>query len=188
MQISKQKLILALAVLVVVFGSLSVMRFYRSNSEVEIIPDDNKPVACPMDARVCPDGSTVGRSGPSCEFALCPGTGIGPGSGSDVPDSGAGSAVGLNRQFVKDGITIVPLEVVSDSRCPMNARCIWAGEVEIKVGLSKAQTVQTTNLKLGGSAVYFEGKAISLVSVSPEKTTTSEIPSSNYRFVFEITQ
>lgn len=27
---------------------------------------------CTMDAKVCPDGSTVGRTGPNCEFATCP--------------------------------------------------------------------------------------------------------------------
>ncbi len=31
------------------------------------------PVACTMDARQCPDGSWVGRSGPSCQF-VCSGT------------------------------------------------------------------------------------------------------------------
>lgn len=30
------------------------------------------PVACTMDAKICPDGSAVGRSGPKCEFAPCP--------------------------------------------------------------------------------------------------------------------
>ncbi len=30
------------------------------------------PVACTMDAKICPDGSAVGRSGPHCEFAACP--------------------------------------------------------------------------------------------------------------------
>lgn len=29
-------------------------------------------VACTMEAKVCPDGSTVGRTGPNCEFAACP--------------------------------------------------------------------------------------------------------------------
>lgn len=28
--------------------------------------------ACTMEARVCPDGSSVGRTGPNCEFAPCP--------------------------------------------------------------------------------------------------------------------
>lgn len=37
------------------------------------IPENpsNSPVACTMDARQCPDGSYVGRTGPNCEF-VCP--------------------------------------------------------------------------------------------------------------------
>lgn len=31
-----------------------------------------QPVACTMDAKMCPDGSYVGRVGPNCEFATCP--------------------------------------------------------------------------------------------------------------------
>lgn len=31
-----------------------------------------KQVACTMEAKVCPDGTSVGRSGPKCEFAPCP--------------------------------------------------------------------------------------------------------------------
>jgi hypothetical protein len=28
---------------------------------------------CPTDAMMCPDGTGVGRQGPNCEFAPCPG-------------------------------------------------------------------------------------------------------------------
>ena len=35
---------------------------------------NNTPVACTMEAKVCPDGSSVGRSGPNCEFTVCPTT------------------------------------------------------------------------------------------------------------------
>jgi len=31
-----------------------------------------KPIACTLEAKVCPDGSTVGRTGPDCEFEECP--------------------------------------------------------------------------------------------------------------------
>lgn len=34
--------------------------------------NQNKPVACTMEAKLCPDGSAVGRTGPNCEFAACP--------------------------------------------------------------------------------------------------------------------
>jgi len=30
------------------------------------------PVACTQEAKLCPDGSAVGRTGPNCEFAPCP--------------------------------------------------------------------------------------------------------------------
>jgi len=31
-----------------------------------------EPVACTMEAKFCSDGSYVGRTGPDCNFALCP--------------------------------------------------------------------------------------------------------------------
>lgn len=31
-----------------------------------------KSIACTEEAKVCPDGSAVGRTGPNCEFATCP--------------------------------------------------------------------------------------------------------------------
>jgi len=31
-----------------------------------------QPVACTQEAKECPDGSYVGRTGPNCEFAACP--------------------------------------------------------------------------------------------------------------------
>jgi len=32
----------------------------------------SKPVTCTMEAKICPDGSAVGRVGPNCEFSPCP--------------------------------------------------------------------------------------------------------------------
>lgn len=42
--------------------------FYRNAMEGQ----PPGPVACTMEAKVCPDGSAVGREGPRCEFAPCP--------------------------------------------------------------------------------------------------------------------
>lgn len=42
--------------------------FYRNVMEQEPVPE---PIACTMDAKMCPDGSAVGRSGPLCEFTAC---------------------------------------------------------------------------------------------------------------------
>jgi len=36
--------------------------------------DTESPTACTLEAKICPDGSAVGRVGPNCEFAACPGS------------------------------------------------------------------------------------------------------------------
>jgi hypothetical protein len=41
-----------------------------AKNQQDITPE---PVMCTMEAKQCPDGSYVGRSGPKCEFAACPG-------------------------------------------------------------------------------------------------------------------
>ena len=35
-------------------------------------PKSTSPKACTAEAKICPDGSSVGRTGPNCEFAACP--------------------------------------------------------------------------------------------------------------------
>ena len=45
----------------------------------------NKPIACTADAKICPDGTAVGRSGPKCEFEACPTPGA-PEQGSCLPN------------------------------------------------------------------------------------------------------
>jgi hypothetical protein len=37
-----------------------------------ITSQSNGSEACTQDAKVCPDGSAVGRTGPNCSFAVCP--------------------------------------------------------------------------------------------------------------------
>lgn len=37
------------------------------------IEQTDKKIFCTQDAMECPDGSYVGRTGPNCEFAKCPG-------------------------------------------------------------------------------------------------------------------
>lgn len=38
----------------------------------EPVEDPDCAVACTKEAKICPDGSSVGREGPNCEFAPCP--------------------------------------------------------------------------------------------------------------------
>ncbi|MFA7654357.1 MAG: hypothetical protein WCX97_05000 [Candidatus Magasanikbacteria bacterium] len=37
-----------------------------------LVEENSQPIACTAEAKLCPDGSAVGRTGPNCEFAPCP--------------------------------------------------------------------------------------------------------------------
>jgi|SRR3989344_18715 len=52
-----------LIIVIVGFGGL----VYRN-----VIEHPNQPIACPVDALVCPDGTSVARTGLSCTFPACP--------------------------------------------------------------------------------------------------------------------
>lgn len=41
-------------------------------SSNEILQDDNRQTVCTIEAKLCPDGSYVGRVGSKCEFTKCP--------------------------------------------------------------------------------------------------------------------
>lgn len=55
-------IVLGLAILVI--AVFWIYKFGPAGKDVQI--------ACTMEAKMCPDGSYVGRSGPKCEFTACP--------------------------------------------------------------------------------------------------------------------
>lgn len=56
----------------IVIGSLIVfVLFSKQFFSPKNTNNDGGQIACDMDAKLCPDGSYVGRSGPNCEFAAC---------------------------------------------------------------------------------------------------------------------
>ena len=44
---------------------------YQQTNKDSSTPPPNQ-VVCTQDAKLCPDGTSVGRTGPNCEFAACP--------------------------------------------------------------------------------------------------------------------
>jgi len=55
--------IIIAGIFLVVIG-LGIYKFNFTNDDIH--------TACTMEAKICPDGSAVGRTGPKCEFAACP--------------------------------------------------------------------------------------------------------------------
>lgn len=58
-------IILGIVLILTIVGGI----YYLGKSSVK--PADNNPKACTQEAKICPDGSSVGRTGPNCEFSPC---------------------------------------------------------------------------------------------------------------------
>ncbi len=132
---------------------------------------------CNQDAKICPDGSSVGRSGPKCEFSICAPAGATSGTIHTT----------MGQKMTAQGVSITPLEIISDSRCPSDPliNCIWAGTVEIRAQIQSGLGFGILNLQLG-KPVTTEKEIITLSEVSPAKTEQVEIPVSSYRFTFDV--
>ena len=59
---------LALVLVVFAFGYYLGTR----HTDFEILFPHEEGVFCTADAKICPDGTAVGRTGPHCDFAPCP--------------------------------------------------------------------------------------------------------------------
>lgn len=83
----------------------------------------------------------------------------------------------LGEKGVFRNISIKPIEVVEDSRCPKDVQCIWAGTLKVKTeivsGLGKSEMV----IEIGKS-ITTEAEEVKLVEATP----TAE----DYRFTFEV--
>jgi hypothetical protein len=74
---SNNHLIIIFAIIAIIgFSAASAMAgyFFATRTLTTTNPGNTQPntKACTMEAKVCPDGTSVGRTGPNCEFAACP--------------------------------------------------------------------------------------------------------------------
>lgn len=114
------------------------------SSIVEISAPAPLPIGCTKEAKQCPDGSYVGRTGPNCEFAKCPATTPKAGSAC-IKDSDCGSAKYICEEIEGSG-TACPS---TDPSCvPTNT--IITGECRVKDGYQCSTTADCT----GGNLCY----------------------------------
>ncbi|MBY0568336.1 MAG: hypothetical protein K2P70_13565 [Hyphomonadaceae bacterium] len=61
-----------------------------------------------------------------------------------------------------DGLTVRPIAIIEDSRCPQNAQCLWEGRMRIRASVSG----QDAELRLGETFETSRG-AVEFVIASP---------------------
>lgn len=178
-------LIVTLIAIIVLAGIGAAMAFNKNKI--------NQPLVCTMEAMLCPDGSYVGRTGPKCEFAPCP-TPINPATTSTPVASTTpinptpvktGTTAKLNQTILNNGVYITPLDLISDSRCPSDVTCIWAGTATLKTKLKAGNKTEEIVLTLR-EPIKFQNKTITLEDVFPAPSSKTVIESPDYKFSFGV--
>lgn len=83
------------------------------------------------------------------------------------------------------GVKIIPLEVIEDSRCPVNADCIQAGTVRIRASLQSGLGTADQMFELN-TPITTETEEVTLVQVDPAPQAGMQIDTSEYIFHFEV--
>ncbi len=130
--------------------------------------------ACPADAMICPDGTSVGRVGPTCEFAACP---------QVLGETVATTTLAIGASDEVAGIQLKVVSLVEDSRCPSDVQCIQAGTVRVKVLVSGSEYTLTLN-----KPEVIGALSLTLVDATPAKKSGQTITPQDYRFTFTIAQ
>lgn len=81
-------------------------------------------------------------------------------------------------------VIVQPLRVTEDSRCPMNARCIWAGRVTVEAKLEQGGRTRNVTLH-SDTPLTVDGGVLAIDSIEPGSFMTDNHPKADdYRFHF----
>jgi hypothetical protein len=97
-------------------------------------------VACTREAKRCPDGSYVGRSGPNCEFAQCPAAATSTSGGSSTGSGSSNVGILPYNSGIRGTVMLGPMCPVM--RDPPDPQCADRGyETKISIARTNGQAV-----------------------------------------------
>lgn len=106
-----------------------------------------------------------------------------------APVSGAAEAIGtptaaLDQVANVGSLTIKPLAVIEDSRCPKTVQCVWAGRLVLRTLTDAGAGGVILDLILGEPVEMGGGGQLTLVDAQPPKLAPGSIDPRQYRFTF----
>jgi hypothetical protein len=168
------KSIVALIALILLGVGVFLLLSHMANSPLTPASE-----VCTMEAKICPDGSAVGRTGPHCEFAACPDAAEPVATSSDI-------TLDVGKSGEVQGLKVTFNSFVQDSRCPIDVQCIQAGAVTINVTFAHGPHIETKNMPSDEVPQIFDEYKISIVHVAPARESKTEIQKDAYRVTFHV--
>lgn len=80
--------------------------------------------------------------------------------------------LGLSETIQLEGTSISFVKVITDSRCPRNVECMWAGEAKVVVNITSedGETLEKTMVFKNGRAIIaglFDDKELQFLKLTP---------------------
>ncbi|MCC7306376.1 MAG: hypothetical protein IT173_02325 [Acidobacteria bacterium] len=88
---------------------------------------------------------------------------------------------GQQKTTKTGGVTVKFLELIEDSRCPVDVNCVWAGVARIKVALTRGGKTSEAELNtMDKKSADFQGYTVTLTDLQPRQSRTSKYAPSAY--------
>jgi len=100
-----------------------------------------------------------------------------------VPPVSAGPTAGFGEVARAGDVSVRPLALLEDSRCPALVRCVWAGQVRMSAEVWSSRNRETREMILG-KPIMVSGGTLTLVDVEPPKLAPETTDRRAYRFTF----
>jgi hypothetical protein len=104
-------------------------------------------------------------------------------AGAEQPTQDGLTYARINQTVRVGGPRVTPLKVIEDSRCPMNARCVWAGQVRLSVRITTDKGTMVREIVSNKPLAVADG-ALTLAYVLPDRRTDAVLDPRQYRFGF----
>lgn len=95
------------------------------------------------------------------------------------------SGVHFGEIFTMSGVSVKPIELISDSRCGRGLTCVWTGTVSLKIEINDGG-IKTMDILDLENPIKLKNSTLSLSKVSPYPEKDSKISLSNYLFEFSV--
>jgi len=109
-----------------------------------------------------------------------------PAPGTATVTSSVDVKLGVSGEATFKTLTLRFNQLVQDSRCPVDVKCIEAGAVNANVTLTSGTTTETLNMPSDEVPHQFAGYMISIARVDPPRMNHQEIPLGAYAITFHI--
>ena len=92
---------------------------------------------------------------------------------------------GQSAVFDAEDLTVKFVGIDSDSRCPSDVACVWAGEVVVRLSVRKDSRTKELSIKAPQS-LPVDGFSVTVLDVLPPRASSQRIAPADYRVTLKV--